>query len=68
MFPSVEGMLRMLETQVRREKAIAARRAAERRNKHERGYMFTWRLRPGAEHRAILALGTIERTSHATCS
>lgn len=36
----------------------------ERGDEHERGYMFTWRLRTGAEDAILLTLRTGKLTTH----
>jgi hypothetical protein len=50
--------------QTRREKAIVAGRTMERRDKDERGHMFTRRLRTGAKDAVLLTLRTGKLTTH----
>lgn len=64
MFAAIDRMLRMAEPQARREKAMVAGRALERRDKHERGHMFTWRLRTGSKDAVLLTLRTGNLTTH----
>jgi hypothetical protein len=56
--------LRIVEAQTRCEKTMAAGRAMERRDKQERGHMFTWRLRAGTKDALLLTLRAGTLTTH----
>ncbi len=64
MFASIDRMVWMAVPQARREKAMVAGRTMERRDKDERGHMFTRRLRTGAKNAVLLTLRTGKLTTH----
>ncbi len=64
MFSTIDRMIRMAVPKARREKAMIAGRAMERRDEYERGHMFTWRLRAGAKDIVLVTLRTGKPTTH----